>query len=161
MGKLKDPIFKPKEIRVLAPSGYKDAYERTAKDPASATVLVDLLGLVGLTVTAEEVAEWSLVRRVQAEVWACATHAKASDNIVRRLPRPDWLPEPWQTGDHCPSEPPTPARTEAEQRVLDAMGRIRVEALHRLRKTNGGTVADAIDAELARRGLLPEKEWSR
>jgi hypothetical protein len=46
-------------------------------------------------------------------------------------------------------------RTEDEQRVLDAMGLIREEALRRLRKDSGGSVADAIDAELARRGLKP------
>jgi hypothetical protein len=49
--------------------------------------------------------------------------------------------------------PSAVTRTKAEQAVLDAMARIREEALRRLRKDNGGSVADAIDAELARRGL--------
>jgi hypothetical protein len=53
------------------------------------------------------------------------------------------------------AQPAAPTRTEAEQRVLDAMGLIREAALRRLRKDNRGSVADAIDAELARRGLKP------
>jgi len=43
----------------------------------------------------------------------------------------------------------------ADKAVLDAVGQIRDEALYRLRKDNGGSVADAIDAELARREGKP------
>ncbi len=94
--KLTDVIFAPKEIRALAPTGFKSAYERVAKDPASTVILSDILALVGYDAAPEVIATWSLVWRVQAEVWAANEHGRASDNILRRHPKPEWLPEPWK-----------------------------------------------------------------
>ena len=56
-------------------------------------VLVDLLGLVGVHRSADEVAEWSKDQRRQAEHWASATHLSASDNDVQVPARPDFLTE--------------------------------------------------------------------
>jgi hypothetical protein len=99
-------------IRVLGetwrvPRGFGRVYADTAKhDLALALavkpgevigIVIDLLGLVGYTATIEQVANWDLRRRVEAIVYASTEHARASDNPVRRHPRPSWLPErSWQ-----------------------------------------------------------------
>jgi len=88
----------PKELRALAdsaPPGFKTAYVRVARDPASASVLRDILGLVGYDVTVDTIRNWSREQRVSAEVWAANAHLRASDNILRKCPQPDWLPAPW------------------------------------------------------------------
>ena len=54
--------------------------------------LVDLLSLVCVTVTEDEVAAWTPTMRMQAEQWAGLEHLSASDNPVRRAPKPEFLP---------------------------------------------------------------------
>ena len=39
---------------------------------------------------------WSLDKRVEAEVYAVTVHLRANEHPIRRCPRPDWMPEPWQ-----------------------------------------------------------------
>ena len=54
-------------------------------------ILRDILLLVGLSFTPEEIATWTPEQRQQAERWAAAEHLYASDNPVKRLPRPSFL----------------------------------------------------------------------
>lgn len=83
-------------VELAAPRGFGAAYRRAAKEPAPAETLCSLLSLVGYETTAEAVELWSIVRRVQAEVYAINVHLRASDNALQRHPRPEWMPEPWQ-----------------------------------------------------------------
>ncbi|HEY3493807.1 MAG TPA: hypothetical protein VGK73_03940 [Polyangiaceae bacterium] len=78
------------------PKGYKRVYAVVAKDPAPPEVLSDILGLVGIEADPLLLATLPLDMRVQAQVWAATAHSKASDNIVRRHPKPPWLPDEWE-----------------------------------------------------------------
>ena len=80
----------------VSPVGFASDYRRVRLDPASAKVLSDLLSLVGYEAPEAVVEEWPLDKRVEAEVYAVNAHLRASDNILRRCPRPEWLPEPWR-----------------------------------------------------------------
>ena len=100
------------QIRVLeetwhVPRGFGAAYRRVLKDhfalieagePGKLIFeVVDLLALIGYAVTAEQVADWNLRKRVEAVIYAATEYARASDNPVQRYPLPSWLPErPWQ-----------------------------------------------------------------
>lgn len=67
------------------------------KPGAVITGVIDVLALVGYAASREQVADWNLRRRVEATVYAVLEYAHASDNPVRRHPRPTWLPaRPWQ-----------------------------------------------------------------
>lgn len=98
-------------IRVLdetwrVPRGFGAAYRRVLKDhfewiaagkPGKIiSEVIDLLGLVGYTATAEQVADWDLRKRIEAVIYAANTYLRASDNPIPRYPRPSWLPDPWQ-----------------------------------------------------------------
>jgi len=103
------------KIRVLdetwhVPHGFGAAYQRVLRDHFSRlsagepgkliSEVIDLLGLVGYQVSFEQVSSWDLRKRVEAVVYAGIEHARASDNAVRRHPRPRWLPErAWQGPD--------------------------------------------------------------
>jgi hypothetical protein len=103
------------KIRVLderwhVPRGFGAAYQRVLRDHFSQlsagepskfiSKVIDLLGLVGYEASLEQVSSWDLRRRVEAVVYAGTEHARASDNSVRRHPRPRWLPErAWQGAD--------------------------------------------------------------
>lgn len=78
-----------------APKGFKAEYARCGKKLASPQVLSDILGLVGYDATPEEVKGWSKEKRIQLEVYAVNVHLRASDNPIRKHPKPEWLPEPW------------------------------------------------------------------
>jgi len=89
------------------PRGFGVAYKREIKhqlDLIAAgkpgeiiSVVSDLLALVGYEATREQIADWSLRKRVEAIVYAATEHMRASDNPGPRHPRPRWLPErPWQ-----------------------------------------------------------------
>lgn len=80
----------------VSPVGFAAAYARVRREPAEPAVLSDLLALVGYEASPELVRSWPLDRRVEAEVYATNVHLRASDNILRRCPRPAWMPEPWQ-----------------------------------------------------------------
>lgn len=54
-------------------------------------VLSDLLTLADVTVPPEAVAMWTADERQMAGEWAAAEHLSASDNPVRRLPKPVFL----------------------------------------------------------------------
>jgi hypothetical protein len=64
----------------------------TAKLSSDPSLLVDVLGLVGVAVTAEAVAAWSYLERVLVYDWAMREHLGAADNPVRRRERPALLP---------------------------------------------------------------------
>ncbi len=79
------------------PRGFGFAYRVTAQEGAPVSAVVDLLALVGYAATPAQVRGWNLRRRVEAIVHAGFEYARASDNPVRRHPRPRWLPKhPWQ-----------------------------------------------------------------
>jgi hypothetical protein len=84
------------------PRGFGAEYRRRALMHAhgdvqhEASVLSDLLLLVGYEASAETIAAWPLRKRVEAEVYAANVHARAGDNPVQRHPALSWLPEPWQ-----------------------------------------------------------------
>ena len=82
-------------IAAAAPPGFKRLYVELARKPVSFEVLRSILGLVGYDAPVTTIERWTELQRVQATVWAYNEHARASDNILRRCPRPDWLPEPW------------------------------------------------------------------
>lgn len=63
------------------------------KEPADIPihVLVDLLSVVGVSVTEERAGSWTQAQRREAEQWASATHLSASDNDVTVPERPAFL----------------------------------------------------------------------
>lgn len=82
-------------VQLAAPRGFGAAYRRAAQEPASPAVLESLLGLVGYSASAERIAGWPLVKRVEAEVHGYNQHLRACGNPIQRHPRPAWMPEPW------------------------------------------------------------------
>jgi hypothetical protein len=106
------------KIRVLGetwrvPRGFGRAYARAVKDDLELALaskpkpgevigsIIDLLALIGYSATIAQVADWNLRKRVEAVVYAATEYARASDNPIRRHPRPSWLPkDPWQ-GPPC------------------------------------------------------------
>ncbi len=65
---------------------------RTGKHIAErGQALSDLLGLVGINATPQEVTSWAAVSRHRAEKWAVREHLYANDNLVKRLRRPVFL----------------------------------------------------------------------
>lgn len=110
---MSEPVFgRSTKIRVLdeiwhVPHGFGKAYQRVlrnhfdllaAGEPGKLiSEVIDLLALVGYQATIEQIASWDLRRRVEAVVYAGTVHGRASDNPVRKHPRPCWLPErAWQ-----------------------------------------------------------------
>lgn len=79
-----------------SPVGFAAAYRRVRLDPATPEELSLLLSLVGYEARPAAIARWPLEKRVEAEVYAVNVHLRASDNVLRRCPRPSWLTEPWQ-----------------------------------------------------------------
>lgn len=83
------------------PYGFGGAFREALFNQRSATLedtyrtLSDLLALVGYEASSEAIATWDLRKRIEAEVHAVREHLAASDNPVRRFPRPSWMPEPW------------------------------------------------------------------
>ena len=70
---------------------------RVRRGALRAETLNDILGLIGYCATTETIESWTLRQRVDALVYAANVSARASDNVVRRCPRPDWFPEhPWR-----------------------------------------------------------------
>jgi hypothetical protein len=67
--------------------------------PCPPDVLRNLLLLVGVTVSEDQVDSWTLEERAEVERWASAVHLDASDNEVQVPPRPAVLdttaPDPW------------------------------------------------------------------
>lgn len=89
------------------PRGFGQAYLRAVEDDRKLSdrgeanvahqAVVDLLSLIRYHATVDQVAGWNLRQRVEAAVHAAVEHARASDNLIRRHPRPEWLPEQtWQ-----------------------------------------------------------------
>ena len=88
------------------PRGFGAAYQRVIRkhlslpDVSGSAAVSDLLALIGYQASPEQVSGWNLRKRVEAVVYAATEHARASDNHVRRHPRPLWLPEcAWQGPD--------------------------------------------------------------
>lgn len=110
----KDPHGRTVLVRAFGetwavPRGFGDAFREEARAQAELIDrgrtspifenLIDLMGLVGFEVARAAVVTWTNRQRVEAMVYAGREHLSASDNPVRRLPRPEWLPEPWR-GPH-------------------------------------------------------------
>lgn len=78
------------------PRGFgKDYKWRARNNGPKPSQLLSLLELVGYTARLEDVEQWSLFRRVQAEAYAARLHLNASDNGLQRHPRPKWMRAPW------------------------------------------------------------------
>jgi hypothetical protein len=81
------------ELRSHTREVAEDDDEDSLGNPA-AQLVVDFLGIAGVSVTAEQAAGWSREQRKQAVQWAAATHLSASDNDdVEVPPRPAFLSE--------------------------------------------------------------------
>jgi hypothetical protein len=72
-------------------------------EPVTDQVLSDLLLLVGVTVTPEQLAAWTPEQREQAAQWAGLVHLDASDNDVDVPERPTFLDERPAEAEACPS----------------------------------------------------------
>lgn len=97
----------------VVPRGFGAAYKREAKwqldqlhpkgkrfphasKPGKVVArLRSLLALIGYEARLETVANWTLRQRVTLAVYAEREHLSASDNPVRRHPKPRWLPAPY------------------------------------------------------------------
>jgi hypothetical protein len=55
-------------------------------------ILRDMLLLVDVKVTLKDLRSRSLKELQEAEKWAAREHLRASDNPVRRVSKPEWLP---------------------------------------------------------------------
>lgn len=67
-------------------------WELSWKRPQS-TVVQDTLLIVGIEVALDIIDIWCDKQVQDAEWWAWHEHARASDNPVRRYPKPSFLPE--------------------------------------------------------------------
>lgn len=81
-----------------APEGFKAEYRRVAKRIATPQVLSDILGLIGYDAKPSEIKEWPVEKRIQLEVYAVNVHLRASDNPIRKHPKPEWLPDASEKG---------------------------------------------------------------
>lgn len=93
--------------RLKVPRGFGAAYKREAArqlaaigagKPGEITYTIkDIMSLVGYAPTVEAIANWPLLKRVEAVVYAANVHARASDNPIQRHPVPKWLAKvvPW------------------------------------------------------------------
>lgn len=87
------------------PRGFGKAYKRAALQDLALIaqgrpdVVIDatrdLLLLVGYDVRREDIAEWSLRKRIEAQVYAANVHLRASDNPLPAHLKPGWLQDPW------------------------------------------------------------------
>jgi hypothetical protein len=75
------------------PSGDDPSWRERAGIVHGADELIDLLSLVGVTVTPADVDRWTADQREAARDWAAREHLHASDNPVERVPRPQFLAE--------------------------------------------------------------------
>jgi hypothetical protein len=91
--------------RWKVPRGFGVAYKREAQRQIAETLkpgkvidaVVGAMLVVGYAPTREAVADWPLRKRVEAVIYGATEYARASDNPIRRHPRPDWLTvQPWQ-----------------------------------------------------------------
>ena len=74
------------------PRGFGEEYKRAiVNNNERAERVADLLGLIGLSVTVEQVRAWPFRRQVDAEVYAINVHLRASDNAIQACPRPERL----------------------------------------------------------------------
>lgn len=72
----------------------------SGKEHYPLNAIVDLLGLVSISVTPEQVSEWTDEQRDQVCKWAGAVYTGASDNDnIVVPPKPDFLPPVQQWGD--------------------------------------------------------------
>lgn len=88
------------------PRGFGALYRRAARDQLAALAkgrpgeviggLRSIMRLVGYEASIATVADWPLRKRLEAEIYCATEYARASDNPVRRHPKPAWLPVPWQ-----------------------------------------------------------------
>jgi hypothetical protein len=87
----------------LVPYGFGRIYREVALTPKDPSALRDLLLLVGYRVPLASLQRWPLRKRVEAEVHASVEHLRASDNAIKRHPRPAWMPEPFRGPRSSPS----------------------------------------------------------
>jgi hypothetical protein len=89
----------------MVPYGFGKEYRRlalehiyhykTGKPERLFETVSDILGLVGYEASEEAIKRWGVRKRVEAQVHASNEHLRASDNPIRRHPRPSWMPDPW------------------------------------------------------------------
>jgi hypothetical protein len=61
------------------------------RGPLTTGILVDLLGLVGVTVPLERAETWTKLELALAYDWAAREHMRASDDPIRRREQPSFL----------------------------------------------------------------------
>jgi hypothetical protein len=89
-------------VEAIAPES-GEVEQLTEAGPVTAQALSDLLLLVGVTVTPEQLASWTPGQREQAAQWAGLVHLSASDNDVDVPERPAFLDRPAEIEQVCPS----------------------------------------------------------
>lgn len=89
--KVRIPITWEKTEVWEVPHGFGQEYQRRARNPISAAVWCDILGLVGFEVTPTMFKKLTLKQVVESEIYATREHLSASDNAIQRHPKPEWL----------------------------------------------------------------------
>lgn len=79
----------PEGLADDSPAGRPE--DASTDDDAPTNVLCDLLALAGVTVPWQQIMDWTLTQRREAQHWAIATHLSASDNPVDVPARPAFL----------------------------------------------------------------------
>jgi hypothetical protein len=69
--------------------------------PMDIPAIVDLLSLVGVHITKEQAATFTQEQLVEVSQWASLEYLAASDNHVKRRPRPACLAQPSTRCDKC------------------------------------------------------------
>ncbi len=76
----------------------------TPQNELTPEVLVDVLGLVSITVSKATTSTWTEIERLIAWDWAMREHLHASDNIIRRRPKPSFVRAAEIAPQHCRSK---------------------------------------------------------
>lgn len=91
--------------------------ELLASPEESIGVLLDLLGLAGVTVPREAAEMWTPLERCLAADWAAREHLAASDNMNRRRPKPSFV----IAAEALPGDPPPEYADELRRMIRETV----------------------------------------
>lgn len=92
----------------FVPRGFGTWYKAYAKGELTPSCIRDCIELIGYTASDKEIEYWGKLKRVQAIVYAVNVHLRASDNPIRRHPKPDWITvDPWKGSSDTINPKPT------------------------------------------------------